>query len=225
MMMMTISSAALHLNVQWKTLHGILLNFLLEKYGNISYEGVARIAIDEIHYPNYHDHITIVMDLDTKRHIFVNFSENGTGLSDFFKLLGDRCRLITLASVNMTPDYLSAVRNTLPNAIIVIDSFHVLKLANDMLDNLRKLEYVRSNRSKKLYLIKRKFLLLKNPQQSDHEKNEHKRLDDVVNHFPLLKEAYNFKLELSKIWDQISRSSAASSLDKLINLSRNSKKA
>ena len=59
-----------------------------------------------------------------------------------------RTEKITQASCNMSPSFISGVAQELPNAEITFDKFHVIKLLNDGVDNVRRQE-VKDNKDPK----------------------------------------------------------------------------
>ena len=65
---------------------------------------------------------------------------------------------ISKACIDMSPAYISGVEEHLPNAAIVHDKFHVVKLVNDALDLVRRVE----QKIWKFALRKTRYLLLRN---------------------------------------------------------------
>ena len=70
--------------------------------------------------------------------IFVGNGKGGDALKPFWKRLR-RCHArIEAAAIDMSPAYIDAISTHLPNAKIVFDHFHVIKLFNDKLSRLRR---------------------------------------------------------------------------------------
>lgn len=97
--------------------------------------------------------------------------------------------------------YISAVKRNLPNAIIVFDHFHVVKLFNDKLSQLRRDIYRETTeRLHKEVLKGTRWLLLKNPENLDNTKNEWQRLEEALKINKPLATAYYMKEDLRRAW-------------------------
>jgi transposase len=212
----TVASASKFLNVNYQTLHGILLNYLDEKYGSISLWGVKRIAIDEIWYSGGKKSIAVVMDLDTGRPIYSEFGNGMAALAPFFVSLKNlRARIKTVA-FGISPSYLDAVRQHMPDAVVVIDLFHAMIPVNDMLDKVWRSELAKADPETQKAMSGSEHLILKKPDDLNREKGHQKRLRKVLDLVSPLAEAYAFKLALIRIWNMKSLSAAARAFDKLI---------
>jgi transposase len=96
----------------------------------------------------------------------------------------------------MSPAYTSAVLDNLPKAAIVFDRFHVMKLYNDKLSELRrKLQSECSNLLQLKVLKGTRWLLLKNAENLDNApgKNEKERLNRALELNAPLAKAYYLK--------------------------------
>jgi transposase len=85
------------------------------------------------------------------------------------------CSLKAVA-MDMSPAYLAAASTHLPEATIVFDHFHVMKLFNDRLCDLRRGLYHRATDEQKGVLKGVRWRLLKLPENLDAERNEKVRL-------------------------------------------------
>ncbi len=65
--------------------------------------------------------------------------------------------------MDMGPAYIKAVATNLPDAVIVFDHFHVIKLFNEKLTQLRRSLFRKATEEGKGVLKGIRFLLLKNP--------------------------------------------------------------
>ena len=93
----------------------------------------------------------------------------------------DERRIVTHVCMDMYSPYKSMVNTFLPNAIICIDSFHVVKKVTDCLNGLRKRigrKYSDNKDSKEYKLLKYRYkLLLK---KSEHINNEKYFFDRIL---------------------------------------------
>src|SRR6202035_4037563 len=83
------------------------------------------------------------------------------------------------------------------------DHFHVVKLFNEKLTAFRRELYRQlSNDVDRKILKGTRWLLLKNPENLDPERNERERLDDALRLNLPLATAYYLKEDLRQIWTQ-----------------------
>ena len=88
----------------------------------------------------------VVTDHDTGNVVWVCEGKTSDVLKGFFESLGpDVCNAIEIVTMDMSQAYQKAVRDTLRNATIAFDHFHVAKLANEALNEVRR-ELVREAR-------------------------------------------------------------------------------
>ena len=101
--------------------------------------GLRRIGIDEISYRKGQRYLTVVVDHHTGRLVWAAAGANIKTLSGFFELLGEeRCKQVELVSADMGSWIAKALDKHCPNAVLCIDPFHVVKLATDALDEIRR---------------------------------------------------------------------------------------
>ena len=96
-------------------------------------------AIDEVSWRKQHRYLTLVAD-HIRGHIVWGTEGNSQAAADrFFKDLGkSRSHAVEVISLDMGPGYAKSAREHAPNAIIAIDPYHVVALANRALDEVRR---------------------------------------------------------------------------------------
>jgi len=104
------------------------------------YAHVKRLGIDEIAHRKGKGHYACVLtDLDKGIALDVLPSRSKETLLAHFKRLGPKfCQQIESVSFDMWPAYYAVSKHCFPQAVLVIDRFHVVKLLNDVLDRLRR---------------------------------------------------------------------------------------
>ena len=110
----------------------------LEHYAN-----VEKIGIDETSIAKGYSYITLVVDLGTRRTIFVTEGKDANTVVKFkedFTNHGGDVNLITDVSCDMSPAFIKGVKDNLPNSEITFDKFHILKLINEAVDKVRRAE-------------------------------------------------------------------------------------
>ena len=135
---MTIRDVAVHLGVGWDLIKDIQKRDLSRRFAKPKLKHLRYIAIDEIAIAKGHRYLTIVMDLETGAVVFVGDGKGADALKPFWKRLRPSGAKITAVAMDMSAAYRRAVATNLPKAKIVFDRFHVVKLFNDKLSNLRR---------------------------------------------------------------------------------------
>lgn len=121
---------------------------------------VHAIGIDETSEAKGHDYISLFVDLERKRTMFVAEGKSNTTVIDFKRDLeehGGKAENITDVSCDMSPAFIKGVTEQLPVAKITFDKFHIVKIINVGVDLVRR-EEVKHNP----ILKKCKYVLLKN---------------------------------------------------------------
>jgi transposase len=138
---MTIRDAASHLGVGWDVLKDIQKRDLRRRFAKPKLKGLRHIAIDEIAVAKGHRYLTIVMDLESGVVKFVGDGKGADALKPFWKRLRSSGAEVVAVAMGMSVAYRRAVSTQLPKVKIVFDHFHVIKLFNDKLSDLRRALY------------------------------------------------------------------------------------
>jgi transposase len=171
---------------------------------------VRRIAIDEICIGRGHRYLTVVLDLDSGAVIHVGPGKGAEALKPFWKRLKASRAKIEAVALDMSPAYIAAVLKNLPGVPLVFDRFHIMKLFNEKLSNLRRQLYREATDGLQKDVLKGiRWLLLKNSENLDDSKNERQRLDDALNLNRSLATAYYLKERLRWFWQQRTKQAAA----------------
>ena len=98
--------------------------------------------------------------------------------------------------------------------MIVFDHFHVVKLFNEKLSDLRRALYREATEVMHKEVLKgTRWLLLKNPENLDAKKDEKRRLEEALALNKPLATAYYMKEDLRRFWEQPGKRFATSFLD------------
>jgi transposase len=205
----TIADAADHLGVSWDVVKDIQKRYLQRKFSRPRLTHLKRIAIDEIYVGKKRKYLTIVLDLDTGAVVFVGEGKGANALEPFWKRLKASRAKVEAVAIDMSQDYIHAVTTNLPNAILVFDHFHVIKLFNEQLTQLRRDLYREAaDLLEKEVLKGTRWLLLKNPENLDEKRNERARLEEALRLNQPLACAYYLKEDLRQIWNQPNKATA-----------------
>ena len=110
------------------------------------------------------------MDLESGAVVFVGDGKGADALKPFWKRLRPSGAKIEAVAMDMSAAYRGAVSTHLPKAKIVFDHFHVIKLFNEKLSDLRRALYREATDVMHKEVLKgTRWLLLKNPENLDAE--------------------------------------------------------
>ena len=211
---MTIRDVAVHLGVSWDLIKDIQKRDLSRRYAKPKLKHLRHIAIDEIAIAKGHRYLTIVLDLESGAVVFVGDGKGADALKPFWKRLRPSGARIQAVAMDMSAAYRTAVATYLPKAKIVFDRFHVVKLFNDKLSDLRRaLHREATDVLQKQVLKGTRWLLLKNPENLDETKDEKKRLEEALALNKTLATAYYMKEDLRQFWEQPGKRFATAFLD------------
>jgi transposase len=200
---MTIQDVAEHLGVSWDVVKEIVKANLKRNFAKPRLKDLRQIAIDEISIGAGHRYLTIVLDLASGAVVHVGRGKGGDALADFWKRLRKSGAKIEAVGMDMSPAFILAVKTNLPEAKIVFDRFHVMKLLNDKLSDLRRAMYrdIQDNLGREV-LKGSRWLLLKRPANLDPKRKEKERLEEALRLNAPLATAYYLKEELYEFWEQ-----------------------
>jgi transposase len=212
---MTINDVSKHLGVSWDMVKDIHKRYLNQNYGEPSLRDLSSIAIDEIYIGQKQKYLTILLNLETGVVVFVGKGKGSDALSPFWKKLGRRKKKIESVAIDMSAAYTKAVLENLPRATLVYDRFHVIKLYNEKLSDLRRLLYNETKDADVKSLLKgTRWLLLKNKENLNDARDERERLEKALEANRPLMTAYYLKEELHRIWEQIDRTEGEAAFDR-----------
>ena len=199
----TTQHAARHLDVSWDTVRDIEARHLGKHYSKPRLRHLKRLAIDEIYLGKSVKFLTVVLDLESGAIVFIGRGKGAEALDPFWKRLhGSRARIEAVAA-DMSLAYALAVRQHLPDAVLVNDRFHVIKLYNEMLTKLRReLHREATTQLEKDVLKGTRWLLLKRLDNLDDARGEPGRLLQALQLNRSLAVAYYLRDDLNEFWEQ-----------------------
>src|SRR5271166_6588398 len=206
---MTIQDVAEHLQVSWDTTKDIQAKSRPRRFGKPKLHKLRQIAIDEIAIGKGHHYVTVVLNLLSGAVVFVGDGKGVDALKPFWRRLRRARAKIVAVATDLSKAYIRAVRDNLPKAVHVFDHFHVIKLFNEKLSAFRRALYSQLTTEQERKLLKgTRWLLLKNPENLDADKNERERLDEALQLNAPLATAYYLKEDLRQIWMQDNKRAA-----------------
>lgn len=209
---LSIQAVAEHLNLDPKTVKVLDQAALEVKFGQTCYDGLVRLAIDEIAVRKGHNYMTVVLDYDTGRVVWMGEGRQIETLDEFFKNMPENVRNgIQAVALDMWEAFINAVKRWCPNADIVFDLFHVVKAFNEVIDDIRNEEFRKSDQQGRELLKGSKYLLLRRGE--DLRRNQRAKLKEILAANERLNLLYWLKDLLPAIWSYTSKSWASSAID------------
>jgi len=126
------------LRIGWETVGRIVERVVADHLDHRRLQGLVAIGVDEISYRRHHRYLTTVVDHHAGAIVWCAAGRNAATLQRFFDVLGERKVSIKAISINMSGGYQQAIRESVPEAEIAFDPFHVLRLAQRAVDQVRR---------------------------------------------------------------------------------------
>jgi transposase len=159
------------MRVAWRTVGGICARVAAEAGREVDLLcGLRRIGIDEISHRTGQRYLTVVVCHDTGRLVWAAAGRDRQTVERFLDALGEeRCKQIELVSCDMAGWIAGPVADRLPDAVRCVDPFHVVQLATDALDEVRREVWNEARRAGHDQLARRlkgaRYALWKNPER------------------------------------------------------------
>jgi transposase len=154
------------LRIAWDTVGRIVERVVADHLDEQRLSGLVCIGVDEISYRRGQRYLTSVVDHRAGTIVWCAPGRNAATLQAFFGLLGERKNSIRAVSIDMSGGYEKAIRDAIPAAEIAFDPFHVVRLAQRAVDQVRRDEWnahERSHTPKGTWIKGTRWSLLKAP--------------------------------------------------------------
>lgn len=178
----------------WRVIH----HYVEEALARADHSDVTSIAFDETASRRGHNYVTLFVDLVRRRVLFATEGKDAATVAAFAKHLtahGADPEAVTEVCIDMSPAFIAGTAASLPNAQITFDKFHLVKLINDAVDEVR-----RGEQKSRLELKKSRYLWLKNPHNlSDRQRAQ---LDSLSGANLKTGRAYRMRLAFQDLYTQ-----------------------
>lgn len=198
---MTIADIAAHLAMSWDTVKDILKSDLERRSQKIDWRNLTHIAIDEVSVAKGQRYLTVVLNLKTGRVLFVAESRKAEALAPFFKKLRRSRTRLEAVAMDMSAAYKLAIETYYRRpCAIVYDRFHVIKLLNEQIDEIRREEMRNAESDEIRKIIKgKRYLVLYG--RENLRKRDVEPLKELLRLNANLCTAYILKEQLRLFWD------------------------
>jgi transposase len=178
------------------------VDFHIEKaYKMQDFSDVKSIGIDETSSKKGHKYVTVFTNQKNGKVIFATEGKDAETIATFVeksKKNNLKAEQIEEVSMDMSQSFQKGVTENLPNANITFDRFHVVKMLNDAVDEVRKMEQNSDSKLKKI-LKNSRYVWLKNPENLTDKQAE--LLETLSNSNLTTAEAYRLKLNFQDIYE------------------------
>ena len=157
---------------------------------------LTKLGVDETSTKKCHQYVTLGVDLDQSRVIHVTEGKGKATLESIRKHLeskGATQEQVEQISMDLSPSFIAGAAASFPAAQITFDRFHVVKLLNEAMNQVRMAE-----RQEHEGLRGHKYTFLRNRDTlSDKQATA---LADMIKLYPTLGEAYRLKELFNDLW-------------------------
>ncbi len=195
---MPVAAAARLVGEQDTRLWRIIHHYVDRAREEVSHAGVRRVGVDETSLRRGHNYLTLFADLDTSRVLFVAEGREAETFREFREDLdrhGWSREGIREICMDMSPAYRKGKREHFPRAGLTFDRFHVVKMVNEAVDQVRREEQKGQpelKRTRYLWLKNRSDLSVRQTEQLERMMLEETGLKTVA--------AYRMKLAFQEFW-------------------------
>jgi transposase len=143
---MTVAAIAALVGEHDTRLWRIVRHYVGEAYAAQDWSEIAAVAIDETATRKGHRYATVVVEIDLEikreaRLLFMTPERTAASVGQFAEAMdahGASPQQVQVVAIDMSPAYQKGVAEYLSEAKVVFDRFHVMKLAGDAMDAVRK---------------------------------------------------------------------------------------
>ncbi len=194
---MPVKAAAALLGEHDTRIWRVIDHYVQSARAQVDHSGVRRVGMDETSARRGQDYVTLFFDMDQRRLLFGTEGKDHKTVRAFTEDLrahNGEAENITDASLDMSKAFIKGVRESLPNAEITFDQFHLIQHMNDALSKVRAEEA-------KLFPEQMKgsrYAFLKNPENLTEKQDE--TLTRLCNYRLKTARAYLLKLALQDVY-------------------------
>jgi len=175
----------------------VLEHYVRVARSNEDFSKVHSVGVDETSRAKGHNYISVFVDLDNSKVVHVcegRDSETITSFKSDYEAHKGMAGNITNFCCDMSPAFISGIESNFANAAITFDRFHVMKLMNEAIDQVRRQEQAHNASLKRT-----RYIWLKNPENLT--KKQMKELGSLKDMRLKTSKAYEIKLSLRDFWD------------------------
>ena len=195
---MPVKAAAVILREHDTRIWRVLRHYVEQARSKENFSTVSRVGTGETSWKKRHQYVSIFVDLKESRTMYVTAGRDHTTLKAFrndFEEHSGSIEQVDDFCIDMSPAFRAGVEEYFPQAAITYDRFHVMKIMNQALDEVRRQEQIRNK-----HLRNSRFVWLKNPERlTEKQRNT---LNNLTTMNLKTARAYQLRLTLREFWEQ-----------------------
>jgi len=175
----------------------VLEHYVKEARSNEDFSKVHSVGVDETSRAKGHNYVSVFVDLDNSKVIHVCEGKGSEAINSFkldYEAHDGLAENVTSFCCDMSPAFISGIESNFENAAITFDRFHVMKLMNEAVDQVRREEQAHNASLKRT-----RYIWLKNPENLTEK--QRKELGSLKDMRLKTSKAYDIKLSLRDFWD------------------------
>ena len=167
-----------------------------------SLEGITQIGVDEIAVFKGHKYLTMVYQLNAgvRRLLWCGYERRAKTFLRFFRMFGkERSSKLQFVCSDMWPAYLKIIAKKAPQALNILDRFHIMKKFGEAIDQIRRAEVAHLKASGKgNVLVNGRWALLKRPENLTEKQTV--RLAELLKINLKTVRAYLLREDFQRLW-------------------------
>lgn len=159
------------------------------------------VGIDEVSYCKGHKYLTVVYDLERSVVVWIGTGKGRKTIDEFFnEVLSENQRNeVVGACCDMSETYIGAIEDHCPQAVLVLDRFHIMKSLNEAVDEVRKEQWRDAGTEERKVLKGLRWLLFKHG--SNRSKRDTRLLNEIQRSNRRIYRAWVLKDEFNQFWE------------------------
>ncbi len=197
---MTVKAAAVLVKEHDTRLWRVLDHYVTEARGNLDLSTVKKVGTDETSSRRGHKYVSIFVDLEVPKVVFATDGKDASTLERFKEDLTARngnAEAVEEMCCDMSPAFISGTEKHFPDAKITFDKFHIVKILNDAVDEVRRQEL-----KYRPELKKSRYIWLKNPKNLTAAQAAKAQQLKVSKLNLKTARAYHIRLNFQELWEQ-----------------------
>jgi transposase len=166
-------------------------------------DGVTEIGVDEIKVFKGHKYLTLVYQINAgaRRLIWCGPERRVKTLLRFFHEFGkERSALLQYVCSDMWSPYLKVIAKKAPQALNILDRFHIMRKFNEAIDEIRRTEVKEFKANEQENVLERgRWLLLKRPENLNEKQTT--RLDKLLKLNLAAIKGYLLREDFQRFWE------------------------
>ena len=202
-MTQTVKGAMTILRLKWDATWHIIERAVARGKARKEPSLLPRIGIDEKAFAKGQSFVSLIYDLDNSTvEAISDGRDTEAAIACFSQLSEKQIQSVEAIAMDMSPAYVKATKQCIPLAEekIVHDPFHVMKLANEALDKVRKQEHKRLLEQGDNTLSRSKYLWLTG--MENHTESQTARFESICTLKLETGRAWSYKELLRDLWKQ-----------------------